>query len=109
MKVRDDYYSEERCYDHEVAHRVAVYCNHIKNTSHSRLMREVAHQAKCMVIKRYSKSAPARFVPLCEQWANDPGLMVDWLVKFKMASPRRIQLVKGAKEISPKTIIGLEE
>lgn len=108
MRVSANYYNESTYHRHETVKRIVIWCNDYmkqckqKNDTFSS---RIAHQIKCLVIKRYSKTNNLAFIPLCADWETDPLCMVAFIWERKAREPKRLDLIKGSKEYSPETII----
>ena len=108
MRVSSNYYSETMYYRHETVKRIVDWCNdYIKqcNKKNDKFSARIAHQLKCLVVKRYSKTNKLAFVPLCKEWEDEPLVAIGFLWNRKLNEPRRIDLKKGSKEYSPETVI----
>lgn len=103
MRVRAEFYNENVYHKPEVVLRIVAMCNTVRKSEDVFLAR-VAHQLKCLVIKRYRRNS-ARHIPLCAQWEEYPELALKWLCDHKRIAPRRLDIIRGSKEYSPETII----
>lgn len=108
MRVARNYYNEVNFHRSEVVENIVNWCNAYisehKKVGDVHSMR-IAHQFKCLVIKRYARNTGPVFIPLCSEWEWQPSSAVEFIREYKLREPRRIDIRKGAKEISPYTII----
>ena len=108
MRVARNYYNEANFHRPEIVESIVDWCNTYINECKKKndvYSARIAHQLKCLVIKRYSRNSGPAFIPLCEDWEQYPLNAVWFLWEYKLREPRRIDIIKGAKEISPTTII----
>lgn len=108
MRVARNYYCDKEYHRADVVDRLVNWCNNYMRECGAKgdvFAKRLAHQLKCLVIKRYSRTTGPAFIPLCAEWEEYPMGAIQFLWDRKMREPRRIDIKKDAKEISPETII----
>lgn len=106
MRVKAGYYNEQDYHRPEVVERYTKWAACIaRSDSFDDFTQRVAHQIKCLVIKRYRRGRYPDFIPLCPEWEKDPDAFHEFLMERKRIDPRRLDIERGSTEYSPRTII----